>query len=100
MKKTIVELQYGTFNKRDLFVDIDYTFDWAVPQNWLDSFADWAKVYTKGFITYHLILSSVVWGYPGNNPFGMPIFGCIEIERLYFNIYCPLLVILDKDNIQ
>ena len=62
----------------------DITFDYALPQNWLDDFVDGAAMKIKfprlsREEVYSLVLSTTVWVYPKGSTFGHPISGCTEI---------------------
>ena len=63
---TIDQLQALGINKGDAFCNlIDGSFDYALPQPWLDTFAAWCRGNTWHInVTYDLILSTTVWHYP------------------------------------
>ena len=76
---TLKELKESGISKRELTKDIKFTFDYAVPQPWLDDFSEWCKL-NHPELNYHTILFSVVWGYPEKLRFcGLPIFFCKEV---------------------
>jgi len=80
---TLKELKESGISKRELTKDIKFTFDYAVPQPWLDDFSDWCKL-NHPELDYHTILFSVVWGYPKNKFWGgLPIFFCKEVLNAY-----------------
>lgn len=81
--KTIDELIAAAVTKGDVFKDLGMTYDYAVPQPWLDAFADWCKYCPMTNITrvtYSLILSTTVWVYPpiGKGQCG-PMTCCSEV---------------------
>ena len=49
----------------------DVTFDYSLPQGWLDHFSDISQ------FSYNEILSTTVWIYPENKPFSV----CLEIQN-------------------
>lgn len=58
------------------------SYDTALPQNWLDRFADYA-IRCDNRITYYFILSTTVWAYGKEaGAFGRPVSFCYEINRL------------------
>lgn len=62
------------------------TFDYALPQQWLDNFVDgpFMKIQFPRMSReeiYSLVLSTTVWIYPKGSSFGGPISGCSEIAR-------------------
>ena len=62
--------------KERIFKGVDFTFDYALPQTWLDSLAD--KIYSP---SYNVILSTTVWAYPPGNFFGIPVTACVEVQQ-------------------
>ena len=78
---TIKELNAKCMSKMDAFKDLDCTFDFALPQGWLNEFADWCEKHAPE-VSYHLILSSTVWAYPSGG-FGGPITCCSEVKSAF-----------------
>ena len=74
------DLNQMRISKGELFHDIDITFDYALPQEWLDKFADWCIV-NYPIVTYHLIRSTTVWAYTKGSLFGEPLTVCIEVDN-------------------
>ena len=70
---TIEQLEKMNVSKGDLFKDFFKvkTFDYALPQNWLDNFVNWSS------LPYHLVLSTTVWIYPENKPMSI----CTEVQE-------------------
>ena len=67
-------------SKGETFDQCPFTFDYALPQQWLDEFADWCSDNGLENITYHLILGTTVWGYPETHrTFGCPVTCCCEV---------------------
>lgn len=78
------DLNSFEITKGDIFEYCNFSFDYNVPQDWLNEFSDWCKVYQPE-ITYDLILSTTVWAFPKGNHFGNPIFGCVEVMWAYIS---------------
>lgn len=80
---SISELESMNVSKGEIFKELTNegtTFDYALPQNWLDELANYCKKYIPT-VTYNMILSTVVWGYGEGDYFGHPITCCKEVER-------------------
>lgn len=71
--------------KGELFASVKNTFDYAIPQDWLNNFADYCETWNKN-ITYDLIRSTVVWEYPKDSIFGRPLFACTEVKKAYIKM--------------
>jgi hypothetical protein len=77
---TALQLESLHVSKDELFKDTKETFDYALPQTWLDAF--WAFCKERALpVTYDLITSSTVWLYPKGNYFGMPLTACTEVKQ-------------------
>ena len=77
--KIVRELESNPISKGEMFNNFPATYDYAVPQNWLDAFAEFCKEkYPK--VTYHLILSSTVWVYGYENKYTGPVTCCCEVK--------------------
>jgi hypothetical protein len=65
-------------SKGELFQDLMKvkTFDFALPQEWLDNFSNRHQCKLKG-ITYELIRSTTVWTYPESKPLSL----CTEVQE-------------------
>jgi hypothetical protein len=57
------------------------TVDFALPQEWLDSFTKISK------LDYYLILGTTYYAYPEESIFGLPISGCSEVNRMLKCLY-------------
>jgi len=62
--------------KERIFKGLECTFDYALPQTWLNSLAS-----QKGAPSYDAVVFSTVWAYPPGNLFGIPITACIEVQQ-------------------
>jgi len=60
--------------------EINITFDFALPQGWLDSLTLYALIVSPQ-LTYDIILSTTVWVYPGS----YPLSNCQEVVELIKN---------------
>lgn len=74
--KSIAEIESLRCSKADLFESYDGSFDFALPQQWLNDFAAWCTTHRRE-CTYDLIRSTCVWTYPEN----VPMTAC---EQVYF----------------
>lgn len=89
--QTINSLHTGHFTKQDLFLQtmldrIGYkTFDYALPQPWLNAFDRHCKEHCTN-VTYDLIRSTCVWGY-GQDKSG-PVTACFEVMVAYWMWQC------------
>ena len=73
--------------KGELFKGVKCTFDYALPQDWLDDFSTFCKS-TGDIVTYDLIRSTTVWAYPKNGKYslyGLPLIACTEVYNQYIN---------------
>jgi len=80
-KFTISELNENPRSKGELFQslrDAKLEFDYALPQYWLDCFAKYCEKLNP-IITYHLILSTMVWYY-GDCKIGRPMTMCTDVQ--------------------
>lgn len=66
--------------KLELFDDIQGTVDYALPQGWLNDFADWCKS-KRPDVTYEMIRSTTCWWYCGQ--FRGPVTCCDEVAEAY-----------------
>jgi hypothetical protein len=75
---SIAQLEKRRVSKGELFANYDKSksFDFALPQEWLNSFANYCEKRGLGFLSYHLILSTTVWTYPENKPVSL----CTEVQ--------------------
>ena len=83
MKDKLIKAEDLKGTKADLFQDLvaeGVTFDYALPQVWLNEFSDWCRRHYPS-VTYGLILTTTVWGY-GEKRQG-PIFRCREVFEAY-----------------
>ena len=74
-QETFETLQSLKMSRWDIFKELSITFDYALPQDWLYNLASLSKV------TYGMILSTTVWGYPPGNIMGIPITCCMEVQE-------------------
>ena len=75
--QTIAQLTNLRASKGELFAKYPDTVDYALPQNWLNDFADFCRSrFPK--VTYDLIRSTTVWAYPQNGYHG-PVTCCREV---------------------
>ena len=74
-QETYETLTNMNVSKDDIFKELSITFDYALPQDWVDRLAMLSPV------TYRMILSTTVWGYPPGNIMGIPITCCIEVQQ-------------------
>ena len=81
---TINQLQALEMGKGDSFANLEGgSFDWALPQDWLNDFANWCKTSRLcKDVTYDMIRSTTVWHYPasGNSE---PVTCCREVYLAY-----------------
>jgi hypothetical protein len=75
---SINELEKMKVSKGELFADYGKakSFDFALPQVWLNSFANYCKQGQRE-LSYHLILSTTVWVYPESKPISL----CTEVQK-------------------
>lgn len=66
--------------------DVQGTFDFALPQAWLDAASDrlYRNVDFSGdvLMAYDLLRKQSIWHYPEGNIFGEPVFLTIELSEL------------------
>ena len=70
---TIKQLESLGINKGECFDNYDCdNFDYALPQDWLNDFANWCRdnrmLCGDTSLTYDLIRSTIIWIYPENEP--------------------------------
>lgn len=82
---SISDLNSLEITKNDIFEFCDFTFDYALPQIWLNSFSNWCKKYHEE-ITYDLIASTTIFAKSKDGVWN-PIFGCTEVMWVYLE-YC------------
>lgn len=73
----------GNWTKEELAkqaIPEDVTFDYALPQHWLDAFVRWAGLRPE----YHFVLSTTFMLYSDKRGFrhGMPWSACKEVDNL------------------
>jgi len=69
-------------SKGEYFANYDGTLDYAVPQDWLDSFAKWCESnlpQSLDHVTYDLIRSTTCWAYPESEP----VTCCADVALVY-----------------
>lgn len=76
---SIEELNTIKRTKKELFEQFADSFDWSVPQDWLDDFSAWCIVNYPN-VTYDLIRSTTVWSYAQGNHFGYPVTVSKEVD--------------------
>lgn len=69
-------------SKQEIFEDCPATYDFALPQNWLNDFSEWCECHFRG-VTYDLIRSTCVWVYPERYACGEPMTCCLEVLKAY-----------------
>jgi len=76
-------------SKEEAFNGYEESFDWALPQPWLDKFAEWCELSDANCIkevTYRTILSTTVWSYKKERDvFGRPTTCCREVAQAYLD---------------
>ena len=80
---SIQTLESMSVSKRDLFASVKSTFDYALPQDWLNDFSKHCKDCNPD-ITYDLIASTTVWIY--DLCFGRPLFACTDVKKAYIKM--------------
>lgn len=68
--------------KEDLFKGLGFTFDYALPQPWLDEL-----VARPGAPSYRTVLSTTVWAYPPGLFMGKPLTVCTEVQSAIDTMY-------------
>ncbi len=78
---TCKQLEALHLSKEECFANLEGSFDYAVPQQWLDKFANWCRdnAMTPRGTTYDLIRSTTVWVYPESEPMTC----CAEVYYAY-----------------
>lgn len=66
-------------SREKLFQDDALTFDYALPQTWLDDFVK------RSGLEYHLVLGTTIWAYLGTVQ--GPVSCCIEVQRKLEKLY-------------
>ncbi len=85
MKKyTYSELNQMRVSKGELFSGLQGSFDYALPQDWLNRFADFCAK-ENPVITYDLIRSTTVWIY--SSLMGEAYTACIEVDSMLDQFY-------------
>ena len=75
---TYSQLNQMRVSKRELFSHLEqeeHEFDYALPQDWLNSLSDFCMIYRPD-VTYYLILSTTVWLSPESAPYTV----CAEVN--------------------
>ncbi len=71
-------------SKAEHFSHLSFQHDYALPQGWLNGFAEWCRDNGYDEVSYDLIRSTTVWGYaPEFGSCGRPVTCCTEVERAY-----------------
>ena len=78
--KSADQLKSLRLSKEESFAGLDDTFDYAMPQNWLNGFADFC-IDRDSVVSYDLIRSTTVWAYPatGSGVQVGPVTCCKEV---------------------
>ena len=78
--KSAAELKSLRLSKDEAFAGLSDTFDYAMPQNWLNEFADFC-IDRDSVVSYDLIRSTTVWAYPaiGSGLQSGPVTCCEEV---------------------
>lgn len=76
---TINRLAEMRVTKAELFEQHVRPFDFALPQEWLNAFANWCKTQAPN-LTYRLITSTTVWSYAVSST-GIPLSACREVAE-------------------
>lgn len=72
-----MDLVKQSASKGDIFSDCGLTVDYSLPQNWLDSFANfWYE--STGKDIYHTVLTTTCWAY--GDGYQGPITCCQEVS--------------------
>jgi len=75
--KPIADLTELRQSKSDIFGDSKLNFDYALPQGWLNAFADYCKANNHD-TTYDMIRSCTVWAF-GTDQYCGPVTCCSEV---------------------
>lgn len=90
-RKSIKEIKSSPTSKEDLFKGMEVTFDYALPQTWLDTFSKWCTDHLPvcyGAINYNLIRSTSVMAYPKDD-YARVVSACTEVheaQKLYMKL--------------
>lgn len=74
--KTFDQIRKLHSTKSELFENLKSTFDYSLPQNWLDSFANWCKENNHD-TGYYKIMGTTVWAY--SDQYRGPVTCCSEV---------------------
>lgn len=77
------ELQSSPRSKGDIFKEImpeDLTFDYALPQKWVDSMQIRMRQYQAGVELVDWLIPTTVWTYPKGSMMGCPQSCCKEVQ--------------------
>ena len=84
---TLAQLSEKPRSKQEVFEGLEGSFDYAMPQGWLNEFSDWCKTHQFYWIqdvTYDLIRSTTVWHYkPERDSMGRPCTCSLEVAKAY-----------------
>ena len=84
-QRPIEQLEDNPTSKEDLFKGMEVTFDYSLPQIWLNLFSKWCAEYLPlsygaGEITYDLIRSTSVMAYPKDDH-ARVVSACTEVHE-------------------
>ena len=83
----VQSLQYWNENPTSgeaIFKDLPGSFDYALPQPWLDAFAKSVGPDTPlGDEPYYAIMTTTVWSYDGGSHSGQPVTCCEEVAAAF-----------------
>ena len=83
---TLAQLSEKPRSKQEVFEGLEGSFDYAMPQGWLNGFSDWCKTHCPE-VTYDLIRSTTVWHYkPERDSMGRPCTCSLEVARAYLEM--------------
>lgn len=83
--KRLKELIENPMSKEELFRDSTFSFDYSLPQDWLNEFSLWCKTFNIPEMSYDVILSTTIWAFTEKNYYGFPVFGCLEVYEAYLS---------------
>ena len=75
-QESLETLTNMSISKSEIFKDMNISFDYTLPQGWLNRIAR-----LPGAPSYDVILSTTVWAYPPGQFMGIPITACIEVQQ-------------------
>jgi len=78
--RTVNELTESSISKGKAFESLEGSFDYSLPQYWLDSVTKFAIDSGRLDVSYDLILSTTVWQY--SNGHGRPLTCCQEVAEI------------------